>query len=41
MEKGVSEFGSFIIVQKPFAEQTNGWFQCNGNTSLKRKRGCM
>ena len=41
MKKVVPEIGIIIIVQKPFAEQINGWFRCNGNTGLKWQRGCM
>ena len=28
MWKVVSEIGSVMIVQKPFAERINGWFLC-------------
>ena len=41
MEKAVSKIGSAIIIQEPFAEQSNGLFLCNGNASLKWQRGCM
>ena len=35
MEKVVSEIGSVIIEQKPFADRISGWSLCNGNTGLK------
>ena len=41
MEKVVSEIGSVIIIQKPFSEQINVWFPCNGSTGLKWQRRCM
>ena len=41
MNKVVSEIGSIINVYKSCAEQINGWFLCNGNTSLKWQCGSM
>ena len=37
----MSEIASVIIVQKPFAEQINRCFLCNGNTVMKWQCGCM
>ena len=41
MDQVVSEIGSIINVYKSCAEQINGWFLCNGNTSLKWQCGSM